>query len=59
MTTSIDLEPTPSLMKKNDGGTDEQAGEVIEPSYTPEEERGVLRKVDLVILPFVSIPPLR
>lgn len=26
--------------------------------YTPEEEKAVLRKIDLVVLPFVSLPSI-
>ena len=39
-------------------GSDHSNGELVElPSpYTPEEEKAVLRKIDLVILPFVSDP---
>lgn len=35
---------------------DQMNGEMVElrGSYTPEEEKAVLRKIDLVILPFVS-----
>lgn len=37
-------------------GSDHSKGEMVElPSpYTPEEEKAVLRKIDMVILPFVS-----
>lgn len=31
-------------------------GDMME-AYTPEEEKAVLRKIDMVILPFVSFPP--
>lgn len=38
-------------------GDDRSKGEMVElplTSYTPEEEKAVLRKIDMVILPFVS-----
>lgn len=31
-------------------------GDMME-TYTPEEEKAVLRKIDMVILPFVSLIP--
>lgn len=38
--------------------SDHSKGELVElpSSYTPEEEKAVLRKIDMVILPFVRNP---
>lgn len=43
----IALQPT--------SGTDTKPGEQLDLSYTPEEERSVLKKIDRTILPLVRI----
>ncbi|CAM1501341.1 Fc.00g105030.m01.CDS01 [Cosmosporella sp. VM-42] len=54
MAPSIEEKSAPSV---NDGSQlgQEMTGDIIEmdQSYTPEEEKGVLRKIDIVILPFM------
>ena len=42
-------------------GPDRAKGELVElphASYTPDEEKAILRKIDMVILPFVSNSPV-
>ncbi|CAH0054052.1 unnamed protein product [Clonostachys solani] len=53
MTTSIDLKPTNTGKVADEAGSDERVGETMEATFTPEEERRVLRKIDLVVLPFM------
>jgi hypothetical protein len=57
MTTSIDLKPTNTGKLTEEAGSDERVGETVEATFTPEEERKVLRKIDMVVLPFVSGHP--
>lgn len=58
MTTSIDLKPTNTGKVADEAGSDERVGETVEATFTPEEEKRVLRKIDMVVLPFVSVHPL-
>lgn len=55
MDNSVESKPPPSV---NDDEQEER-GEIIElnEEYTAEEERAVLRKIDMVILPFVRTSP--
>lgn len=43
--------------KKDDGPCRDSDIVAVSDTYTTEEEKAVLRKIDMVILPFVSVYP--